>query len=278
MAKEFKSKIEECQEKLRNLEGKACTSTSASASVVIPQAIEPTQEHEDEVEDEDEEDDDEDEDDDDDDDYEDDDNDEEEDGEENVIIFNKRCTLDKKENDNWMRLGMGELRVKYDDDVYGACITMTSDKGETLAEHFIAIQTTMHKEGNAATWTVLNLKPEPSVTTTFRAVFSSSQALEEFATAFCEGKEYAENAGIRERHSETCVEVAPDINYYSDGADEQGVAKEQQLSLSVKGQMGTKSLPLNMGYLTSCDPNLTRDIATALQEYFPAPNSGCDEE
>ncbi|KAK8724994.1 hypothetical protein OTU49_011020 [Cherax quadricarinatus] len=217
LAKEFKSKFEECQEKLRNAEASNSTTVSASATVAIPQATQfaatdghaAADGHDNENDDEDE-------------DYEDeeDEEEEEEDGEDTVIFFNKRCTLFKKEEENWKTLGMGDLRIKYDDDIYGACISMTSDKGETLAEHVIAMQTTMDKEGNAAVWTVLNLKPEPAVTTTFKAVFSSSQALEDFATAFCEGKECAVNAGIMEQQGGMCVEVAPDELYYGLGADE----------------------------------------------------------
>lgn len=95
---------------------------------------------------------------------------------------------------------------------------MTSESGETLAEHIIAIQTTVHKEGNSATWTVLNLEPQPQAVTTFKADFASVKSLEEFVAAFHEGKEYAENSGIMEQPS---GEVAPEELYYGQGADEQ---------------------------------------------------------
>lgn len=63
---------------------------------------------------------------------------------------------------------------------------MTSESGDTLAEHIIAIQTTVHKEGNSATWTVLNLEPQPQAITTFKADFANVKALEEFVAAFHE--------------------------------------------------------------------------------------------
>lgn len=63
---------------------------------------------------------------------------------------------------------------------------MTADDGSVLAEHLIAIQTTMHREGSAATWAVLNLKPEPPAQTTFKAEFPSTESLENFCVAFSE--------------------------------------------------------------------------------------------
>ncbi|KAK7080137.1 hypothetical protein SK128_016406, partial [Halocaridina rubra] len=188
LALEFKAKFEECQKKLKNMPTVAVPE-SASATIVLPSESQPVkkntveeyEEEEDEDDDEDEEEEDEDDDDDDDDDDED-----EEDDVENTVIFLKRCSLLKKENGDWKNLGMGDLRIIYDDEFYGARILMVSDGGETLAEHVIAIQTTMFKEGNSAVWTVLNLKPSPPSQVTFKAQFSSHQALEEFASAFSE--------------------------------------------------------------------------------------------
>ena len=44
----------------------------------------------------------------------------------------------------------------------------------------------MHKEGNSATWTVLDLVPQPPVTTTYKATFAVHEELELFAAAFRE--------------------------------------------------------------------------------------------
>ena len=85
-------------------------------------------------------------------------------------------------------LGMGDLRIVYDDEFFGARIVMVSDGGETLAEHIVAIQTVLEKEEKAAIWTVLNLTPAPSSHLTFKAEFSTTQSLEEFASAFSEVK------------------------------------------------------------------------------------------
>lgn len=76
--------------------------------------------------------------------------------------------------------------MQYDDDVFGARITIVSDSGDTLAEHIVAIQTAMHKEGQCATWSVLNLKPEPQGHATFKATFSTKHAINSFAKAFAE--------------------------------------------------------------------------------------------
>lgn len=82
---------------------------------------------------------------------------------------------------------MGQLTMRYDDEVFGARITVTSDCDEILAEHIVAIQTAMHQEpGHTATWSVLNLRPEPQGHATFKAVFFSQEAVNTFAKAFAE--------------------------------------------------------------------------------------------
>lgn len=83
-------------------------------------------------------------------------------------------------------LGVGQLTMRYDDDVFGARIIVTTDCDDILAEHIIAIQTTMHQEGNSATWNVLNLRPDPPGHATFKATFFSQEAIDMFAKSFLE--------------------------------------------------------------------------------------------
>lgn len=104
LARDFKTKFEESQERLRNLQASSSASTETTAVVVIPQAHPRKGEDEDVDDEEDEE-----EDDDDDDDSDDDDDDDEEDTEDDedgddaaAVIFSERCTLLKKEGDKWM--------------------------------------------------------------------------------------------------------------------------------------------------------------------------------
>ncbi|XP_066979899.1 E3 SUMO-protein ligase RanBP2 isoform X2 [Macrobrachium rosenbergii] len=279
IAAEFKSKFVECQEKLG--QPSENSSSTASATIILPQSnLLPKKEDEDDddEEEEDEEEEEEDDDDDDDDEDDDDDDDEEEEDTENATLFLKRCTLLKKENGDWKTLGTGDLRIVYDDEYFGARIVMVADGGDTLAEHIIAIQTTMHKEGNSATWTVLNLEPSPATTVTFKAQFSSIQALEEFASAFSEGKEYAENSGIVEQPSAGGCEAPPEQLYCGQGADGQGAVHQNFGSVSYSSNLGKNSVPFSFGQIVTCDPNLTKEIAAAIEEYLPKESSNSESE
>jgi len=215
LAQEFKKKFEECQEKLRN-----APPSSSGATVVVDDSYE----------------------DDDDDDEDDDDNDEDV---ENMPIFRSSCSLEKKANNQWVPMGKGDLKIEYDDDIYGARVMhIDENSGEVLANHIIAIQTTMHKEGNSATWTVLDLVPQPPVTTTYKASFAEQEELEQFAAAFREGKEYAEKAGIVEQ---TSGEAAADELYYGQG----------NIGSGAIGQFDPSRI-------VACDPNL----ASALRDFI----------
>ncbi|XP_076059811.1 E3 SUMO-protein ligase RanBP2-like isoform X2 [Oratosquilla oratoria] len=206
LAAEFKAKFEECQNKLQE-----ASSAHGSTSIISNES--------DEIEDDDEEQD------------------------NTTIMFKEHCVLYKKEKDTWVLQGRGTLQVEYDDEVYGAHMCMMSEECELLADHFIAIQTTMHKEDLAATWTVLDLVPQPGVPTTFKAEFKTRQILEKFASAFKEGKEYAQSSGILENFS---ADVAPDSLFYDQSADSQG-------------DQSRDAVPFR-----ACDPQLT----SALSDFF----------
>ncbi|XP_050685892.1 E3 SUMO-protein ligase RanBP2-like isoform X2 [Eriocheir sinensis] len=229
LAKEFKTKFEDCQEQLRrnppppSAPPADSSSTSTSATVVLPlSTTNTTEEHdEDDEEDGDEEVEEEEEEDDDDEvDTEDEDEEDEDEEEDSTVMFSERCTLSVKDMNQWKLLGAGRLTMQYDDDVFGARITIESDSGDTLAEHIVAIQTAMHKEGHCATWSVLNLKPEPQSHATFKAKFFTQQAIDMFAKAFAEAKEYAENSNLAEEPSLSFGEVLASDLYYGQGAEE----------------------------------------------------------
>lgn len=79
---------------------------------------------------------------------------------------------------------MGSLRIAYDDDVYGYHVYMTSDSGEILCEHIIAIQTALRREKKKASWSAIDLTLDPPRRRRFRATFSSLDAVEEFSSIF----------------------------------------------------------------------------------------------
>lgn len=79
---------------------------------------------------------------------------------------------------------MGNLRVAYDDDVFGYHVYMTSDNGQVLCEHIIAIQTALRTEKKKASWSAIDLTLDPPKRRRFRATFSSVDALKEFTSIF----------------------------------------------------------------------------------------------
>lgn len=58
-------------------------------------------------------------------------------------MFSKRCTLSMKEGNEWKTLGMGDLKIFYDSDIYGSRIVMYNDSEVELSNTMIAINTTM---------------------------------------------------------------------------------------------------------------------------------------
>lgn len=79
---------------------------------------------------------------------------------------------------------MGLLRIAYDDEVFGYHVYMTSDNGEVLCEHIIAIQTALRTEKKKASWSAIDLTLDPPIRRRFRATFSSVDALKEFTSIF----------------------------------------------------------------------------------------------
>ncbi|XP_075747583.1 E3 SUMO-protein ligase RanBP2-like isoform X1 [Rhipicephalus microplus] len=140
---------------------------------------------------------DEEEDDDDDDEYEDDDEDDEH-GED--IMFEKRITLSVQRpvGGTYESLGMGNLKMVYDDSCFGARIRVTADDGSLLCDTIVAVQVCLRTERLNAYWSALDMSIEPNVRRHFKASFSSPQAVAEFSRIFTEAKELAVNSSIVE--------------------------------------------------------------------------------
>lgn len=140
---------------------------------------------------------DEEDDDDDDDEYEDDDDDDEH-GED--IMFEKRITLavQKPGGNTYVPLGMGNLKMVYDDSCFGARIRVTADDGSLLCDTIVAVQTCLRTERLHAFWSAVDMSIEPNVRRHFQATFSSPQAIAEFNRIFTEAKDLAVNSSIVE--------------------------------------------------------------------------------
>lgn len=95
-----------------------------------------------------------------------------------------------------------EIKVVYDDDVYGARIVATNydtnDDGERVCNHLIAIQTVLTFNDLKCSWSALDFSKDPPTYRNFEAEFPSGEDVQEFRDVFNEGKELAEQSEILE--------------------------------------------------------------------------------
>ncbi|GFT83849.1 e3 SUMO-protein ligase RanBP2 [Nephila pilipes] len=117
------------------------------------------------------------------------------------ILFEKRASLEifNEASGEFKSEGIGNIRIIYDDSVYGYRITMMSDSGKIMCDHIIAVQTCLRVEGKKATWAAIDLSVEPVVRRQFCVIFSSLEAVKEFSKCFEEGKEIAIKSEIVEK-------------------------------------------------------------------------------
>merc|ERR1719430_1079573 len=146
---------------------------------------------------------------------------EEEDYDENgeTIMFHQTATLHIKNETTgeFMNQGEVDLRIVYDDDVYGARIlaegpSAETDDDNTVCNHLIAMQTVL-SDGQELEWSALDFSTDPPTYRTFRVDFSSEDVRAEFKDMFSEGKELAEQSEILE----TVGDQDPSQFYYGQG-------------------------------------------------------------
>eukprot|EP00092_Neocalanus_flemingeri_P036782 GFUD01040043.1.p1 GENE.GFUD01040043.1~~GFUD01040043.1.p1 ORF type:complete len:2751 (-),score=928.30 GFUD01040043.1:212-8194(-) len=147
----------------------------------------------------------------------------EEDYDENgeTIMFHQTATLLIKNDGTgeFMNQGEVDLRIVYDDDVYGARIlaegpTAGSEDDNTVCNHLIAMQTVLSDDPDLE-WSALDFSTDPPSYRTFRVEFGSEDLKSEFKDMFSEGKELAEQSEILE----TVGDQDPAQFYYGQGAD-----------------------------------------------------------
>ena len=88
---------------------------------------------------------------------------------------------------NWQ--GEVDLKIVYDDDVYGARIlaelpTASSEEESIVCNHLIAMQTNLVD----LEWSALDFSTDPPAERTFRVVFEDEETSAEFKDIFDEGK------------------------------------------------------------------------------------------
>merc|ERR1719510_1513323 len=121
----------------------------------------------------------------------------------------------KSEAGVWVQQGEIDLRIIYDDDVYGARIlgdVYTEDEAEDslVCNHLIAMQTVLNEVEDSLEWSALDFSLDPPSYRTFRVQFTSEDLRAEFRDIFAEGKELAEQSEILE----TPGDLDPEQLYY----------------------------------------------------------------
>ncbi|XP_069130814.1 E3 SUMO-protein ligase RanBP2-like isoform X2 [Argopecten irradians] len=208
IATQFKQIIDECQVKLKDMATKSHDKIPIQVSEVT--SVECSDAVQSEEDDEDDSDDDE--------------SDENDDDDTEVILFEKRATLLVKEND-WKILGMGQLKVEYDDDVNGNRIVMDTDDKKTVCNHLLTKESVLrvNRKQKNCEWSPIDFSTDDPVRREFRAQFSSEMVLEEFQSFFEQGQKLAVDSDLSERHMITTHPreiVHPEVHAHSAGAED----------------------------------------------------------
>merc|ERR1719242_1204966 len=191
---DFKSAFESAQDEIKNKPAiDSCEDTNKSPSV---QGESPEKQDEDSQRE--------------DEDYEDEEDDDDDEDSDNSM-FERQCTLLEKVGNIENSLGQVDLRILYDDDVFGARIVAYSGNEETnsggveVCNHLIAMQTSLDTSNTSegagtfrCSWSALDFSVDPPKYRSFVAVFDNSENFQEFKDTFYEGKELAEQSEILE--------------------------------------------------------------------------------
>ncbi|TGZ32049.1 E3 SUMO-protein ligase RanBP2 [Temnothorax longispinosus] len=181
LARQFKAHIDNVQQELRDkrtTEGERCIGeTEDSEEHDRGNDVEEEQEEEEEDEEEDEEDDHE------------------------IPIIEKRATVFARwPNDTkWESVGLGNLAIYYDSEIYAERIVLKLDDSEEYASNtIISMDTVMRVEGKECIWSGIDYALDPPGRRVLRAVFSSVQAAQQMHTFFEDGVDCAKQAGVVE--------------------------------------------------------------------------------
>lgn len=167
-------------------------------------------------------------DDDDEEDDEDDDDEEDESEDSDNVMFDHQCSIyevsksdSSSSNKEEKLLGKCDLRILYDDDVFGARIVATNNDNSDLVycNHLIAMQTSLEvQEANKKCyWSALDFSADPPLYRSFMATFEDAEAVVEFTAMFTEGKELAEQSEILEQPTGRTLD--PNDLYYGQGGE-----------------------------------------------------------
>lgn len=187
LARQFKVHIDKIQQELyekRNIQGERCIGE-----------VEESEEHDrnndvdEEEEDEDVEEDEE----------------EEEDEQEFLPVIEKHVTVFARwpNEVDWKIIGLGNLAICYDSEIYAERITLKLDESDEYASNIIiGMDAVMQVEDKECIWSGIDYALESPVKRLLRAIFSSVQAAQEIHSFFQDGVDCAKQAGVAEYQEE----------------------------------------------------------------------------
>ncbi|EFN63981.1 E3 SUMO-protein ligase RanBP2 [Camponotus floridanus] len=136
---------------------------------------------------------------------EDDEEEDEEDDQEMILIIEKRATVFARwpNETKWEIVGLGNLAIHYDSEIYAERILLKLDDSEEYASNtIISMDSEMQVEGKECIWSGIDYALDPPVRRVLKAVFSSIQAAQEIHTFFEDGVESAKQVGVAEYQEE----------------------------------------------------------------------------
>ncbi|VDI76133.1 E3 SUMO-protein ligase RanBP2 [Mytilus galloprovincialis] len=120
------------------------------------------------------------------------------DEDEEEILFDKRIKFFSKEED-WKAVGLGTIKVIYDEDVNGNRIMVELDNKNVVCNHLVTKELNMSIDKKDCYWSPIDFSTDEPVRRHFRSQFSSEQAAQEFQKVFEEGRQLAQESEISER-------------------------------------------------------------------------------
>ncbi|XP_029672803.1 E3 SUMO-protein ligase RanBP2 [Formica exsecta] len=188
VARQFKAHIDKIQQELRekkNIQDERCVG-GVEESEERDQSNDVNEEEDEEEDDENEEEDD-------------------EDDQEMIPIIEKRATVFARwpNETEWETVGLGNLAIHYDSEIYAERIALKLDDSEEYASNtIISMDSVMQVEGKECIWSGIDFALEPPVRRVLKAIFSSAQAAQEMHTFFEDGVDSAKQVGVVEYQEE----------------------------------------------------------------------------
>lgn len=116
------------------------------------------------------------------------------------LMYENEATLlfSEEENPEWKSIGLGQVKMVYDSEIFGARIIFETMPGHVVCSTLISMETEMEAIGDCCTWAAIDDAFEPATRRSYRLKFATDDDAQEFLIHFRDGQECARQAGISE--------------------------------------------------------------------------------